>query len=124
MDVFGQRRILSAEALYSLRLKNSRSGQLSRITTLYRATEALLVDVRNVEEVSKKLLEINEAFGGFEEAHYAYNASLSGVLEEWASEGRYFQRKDQFDLNIKRWIDDVKIRSKLVKKRTSVLKIP
>lgn len=115
MDVFGRRRIHSAEALDSLRLKNSRSGHLSRITTLYRATEALLVDARNVEEVSKKLLEINEAFGRFEESHYAYIASLSRDLEVWASEGHYFQehcqRKDQFDLNIKQWIDDVKIRS-------------
>ncbi|KAL9986270.1 hypothetical protein ACROYT_G000387 [Oculina patagonica] len=115
MDEFGRRRIHSAEALDSLRLKNSRSGHLSRITTLYRATEALLVDARNVEEVSKKLLEINEAFSRFEESHFSYIASLSGDLEEWAKEGRYFQehcqRKDQFDLNIKRWIDDVKIRS-------------
>ena len=115
MDVFGRRRVHSAEALESLRFKNSRSGYLSRVTTLYRATEALLEDARNVEEVSKKLLEVNEAFGRFEKAHYEYVATLSGDLEEQASEGRYFQehcqRKVQFELNIKRWIDNVKFRS-------------
>lgn len=33
------------------------------------ATEALLVDARDVEEVSNKLLEVNEAFGSFEKAN-------------------------------------------------------
>ena len=102
MDMFGSRgrRVHSIEALESLRFKNSRSGCLVRVTTLCRATEALLEDAKNVE-VSKKLLEVNEAFGRFEKAHYEYIATLTGDLEEIESEGRYFQdhcqRKDIFD---------------------------
>ena len=79
MDAFatdGRRRIHSTGALDILRYKNSRSGYLSRVTTLFRVTEALLEDTRNVEEVSQKLLEINEAFGHFEKAHYEYIATL------------------------------------------------
>ena len=117
MEMFGsrgRRRVHSTEALESLRYKNSRSGCLARVTTLCRATEALLEDAKNVEEVSKKLLEVNEAFGRFEKAHYKYIATLTGDLEEIESEGRYFQehcqRKDIFDLNIKRWINEVKSR--------------
>ena len=119
MDMFGsrgRRRVYSTEALESLRFKNSRSGCLARVTTLCRATEALLEDTKNVEEVSKKLLEVNEAFGRFERAHYEYIATLTGDLVELANEGRYFQehcqRKDIFDSNIKRWIDEVKSRSR------------
>ena len=117
MDTFGsrgRRRVHSTEALESLRYKKSRSGCLARVTTLCRATEALLDDAKNVEEVSKTLLEVNEAFGRFEKAHYEYIATLTGDLEEIESEGRYYQkhcqRKDIFDLNIKRWIDEVKSR--------------
>ena len=119
MDVFGgrgRRRVHSTEALESLRFKNSRSGCLARVTTLCRETEALLEDARKVEEVSKKLLEVNEAFGRFEKAHYEYITTLTGDLEEIASENRYFQehcqRKDHFDSKIKRWIDEIKSRSK------------
>ena len=109
MDMFGsrgRRRVHSTEALEHLRYKNSRTGCLVRVTTLCRATEALQEDAKNVEEVLKKLLEVNEAFGHFEKAHYEYIATLT------ESEGRYFQkhcqRKDIFDSNIKRWINDVK----------------
>ena len=52
----------------------------------------------------------------FENAYYEYIATLTGDLEKIASEGRYFQehcqRKDHFDSNIKRWIDDDKSRSR------------
>ena len=89
---------------------------MARVTTLCRATEALLEDTKNVEEVLKKLLEVNDAFGRFERAHYGYIETLTGDLEELAYEGRYFQehcqRKDIFDSNIKRWIDEVKSRSR------------
>ena len=56
-----RRRVHSEDALDSVRLKNSRSGYLSRVTTLCRAAEVLLNDSKNVNEVSKKLLEIEEA---------------------------------------------------------------
>ena len=83
---------------------------------LCRATEALLEDARSIEEVSKKLLEVNEAFGHFGKAHFKYLAMLTGDIEEIATESRYFQehcqRKDHFDSNIKRWINEVKSRSK------------
>ena len=44
---------------------------------LCRAAEVLLNDSKNVNEVSKKLLEIKEAFSRFEEAHYDYFTPLS-----------------------------------------------
>ena len=56
-----RRRFHSEDALDSLRLKNSRAGYLSRITKLYRETEELLNDAKNVNEVSEKLLDIDEA---------------------------------------------------------------
>ena len=69
---------------------------------------------KNIEEVSKELVEVNEAFGRFEKAHCEYIATLTGDLEEIESEGRHFQehcqRKDIFDSNIKRWIDEVESR--------------
>ena len=70
-----RRRFHSEDALDSLRLKNSRAGYLSRITKLYRETEELLNDSKNVNEVSEKLLDIDEAFARFEEAHYDYIAT-------------------------------------------------
>ena len=104
----GRHRVHSVEALDRVRLKNSRSGYLSRVTTLCRAIESLLNDSKNANEVSEKLLEIEEAFSRFEKAHYDYIASLSGDLEEWENEARYFKerysRKMNFVSRIEQWI--------------------
>ena len=78
-----RRRFHSEDALDSLRLKNSGAGYLSRIIKLYRETEELLNDAKNVNEVSEKLLDIDQAFARFEMAHYDYIATLSGNLEQW-----------------------------------------
>ena len=78
-----RRRAHSAEALDNLSLKNSRSGCLSRVIVLYRATGALQEDAKNAREVSEKLLEIDEVFSRFEKAHYGYIATLTGNLEEF-----------------------------------------
>ena len=86
-----RRRFHSEDTLDTLRLKNSRAGYLSRITKLYRETEELLNDSKNVNEVSEKLLDIDEAFARFEKAHYDYISTLSGNLKEWESEARYFK---------------------------------
>ena len=60
---------------------------MSIITKLYRETEELLNDAKNVNEVSEKLLDIDEAFARFEKAHYDYYIpTISGNLEEWESE--------------------------------------
>ena len=56
-----RRRFHSEDTLDTLRLRNSRAGYLSRITKLYRETEELLNDAKNVNEVSEKLLDIDEA---------------------------------------------------------------
>ena len=63
-----RRRVHSEEAINSLRLKNSRSWYLLRVTALCRATKVLLNDAKTVDEVSEKLLEINKAFVRFERA--------------------------------------------------------
>ena len=86
-----RRRFHSEDTLDTLRLKNSRAGYLSRITKLYRETEELLNDAKNVNEVSEKFLEIDEAFVRFEKAHYDYISTLSGNLKEWESEALYFK---------------------------------
>ena len=108
-----RRRFHSEDTLDTLRLKNSRAGYLSRITKLYRETEELLNDSKNVNEVSEKLLDIDEAFARFEKAHYDYIATLSGNLEEWESEARYFKehcnRKMNFESRIEQWIHSVKV---------------
>ena len=108
-----RRRFHSEDALGSLRLKNSRAGYVSRITKLYRDTEELSNDAKNVNEVSEKLLDIDEAFARFEKAHYDYIATLSGNLEEWGSEARYFKeqcnRKMNFESRIERRIHSVKV---------------
>ena len=109
-----RRRVHSEDALDSVRLKNSRSGYLSRATTLCRTTEVLLNDSRNVNEVSKKLLEIEEAFSRFEKTHYDYVATLSGDLEEWESEARYFKehfhRKMEMVAKTQRWIENFRFK--------------
>jgi len=81
-ECLGRRQVHSEEDLESVCLKNSRAGHLSRVTTLCRATENLLSDAKNVDGVTNKLQEINEAFSRFEKAHYDYIATLSGDLEE------------------------------------------
>ena len=50
-----RRRVLSTDAVESLRLKNSRSGYLSKVTQLFRSIEELQQDTRNVDEVSEKI---------------------------------------------------------------------
>ena len=86
---------------------------MSRITKLYRETEELLNNAKNVNEVSEKLLDIDEAFARFEKAHYDYIATLSGNLEEWEIEARYFKehcnRKMSFESRIDEWIHSVKV---------------
>ena len=77
-----RRRAQSAEALDSLRLKNSRSGCLSRVTAVYRAIGVLQEDAKHVREVSEKLLEIDEVFSRFEKGHYGHITKLTGNLEE------------------------------------------
>jgi len=76
---------------------------------LCRAAEVSLSDSKNVNEVSKKLLEIEEAFSRFEKAHYDYITTLSaGDLEEWECQARYlkehFHRKMEIVARIQRWI--------------------
>ena len=75
-----RRRVHSEDALNGMRLKNSRSRYLSRVTTLCRAAEVLLNDSKNVDEVSKKLLEIEEAFSRFEKAHYDFVATENYLI--------------------------------------------
>ena len=108
-----RRRFHSEDALGSLRLKNSRAGYVSRITKLYRETGELSNDAKNVNDVSEILLDIDEAFARFEKAHYDYIATLSGNLEEWESEARYFKehcnRKMNFESRIEQWIHSVKV---------------
>ena len=111
-DSLRRRRVHSEDALDSVRLKNSRSGYLSRVTTLCRTVKVLLNDSRNVNEVSKKLLEIEEAFSRFEKAHYDYVATLYGDLEQWECEARYFKehfhRKMETVARIQQWIENAK----------------
>ena len=95
-----RRRFHSEDALDSLRLKNSGAGYLSRIINLYRETEELLNDAKNVNEVSEKLLDIDQAFARFEKAHYDYIGTLSGNLEEWENEARYFKEHCNRKINI------------------------
>ena len=47
----------SDEALDDVRLKNSRAGYLSRVTTFRRSIEPLFSDIQNVNEVAEKILE-------------------------------------------------------------------
>ena len=108
-----RRRDHSEEALDSVRLKNSRAGHLSRVTVLFRATDVLLNDSRNVNEVAEKLLDIDEAFAPFEKAYYDYFATLpSENLEEWEGEARYFKehcnQKFNFVSRIEGWIRNAK----------------
>ena len=108
-----RRRVHSEEALDSVRLKNSRAGHLSGVTALFRATDVLLNDSRNVNEVAEKLLEIDEVFARFEKAHHDYFATLpSENLEEWEREARYFKehcnRKLNFVSRIEGWIRNAK----------------
>ena len=63
--------------------------------------------------VSKKLLEIEEAFSRFEKAHYDYVATLSaGDLEELECQARYFKehfhRKMETIARIQRWIENAR----------------
>ena len=58
---------------------------------MYRETEELLNDAKNVNEVSEKFLDIDEAFARFEKAHYDYISTLSGNLKNWEGEARYFK---------------------------------
>lgn len=53
--------------------------------------EVLLNDFRNVNEVFKKLLEIEEVFFCFEKVYYDYVVILFGDLEEWECEVCYFK---------------------------------
>ena len=108
-----RRRVHSEDALDSMRLKNSCSGYLSRVTTLCRAAKVLLNDSKNVNEVSNKLLEIEEAFSCFERAHYDYVVTLSaGDLEELECQARYlkehFHRKMETVARIQRWIENAR----------------
>ena len=104
-DSLRRRRVHSEDTLDSIRLKNSCSGYLSRVKTLCRTIEVLLNDSTIVSEVSKKLLEIKEAFSRFEKAHYDYVAPLFGDLEEWECEARYckehFHRKMETVVRLK-----------------------
>ena len=99
-----RRRGYSDEALDNVRLKNSRAGYLSRVTTLRRSIEPLFSDIRNVNEVAEKILEIDNAFHCFEKAHYDYIATISDDAEEWQREARYFteqtRKKVDFDARV------------------------
>ena len=87
------RRMHSTDAVESLRLKNSRSGYLSRITALYRSIQELQQDKRNVQEVSEKMSALEEAFGRYQRSHFEYVATLSKHREEWEDEANYFRKK-------------------------------
>ena len=95
-----------------MRLKNSRAGYLSRVTTLRRSIEPLFSDIQNVNEVAEKILEIDNAFHCFEKAHYDYIATISDDTEEWQREARYFteqtRKKVDFDARVEKWIHNAK----------------
>ena len=107
-----RRQTHSEDALDSVRLKNLRSGNLSRVMTLCRAAKVLLNDSRNVNEVSKKLWEIQEAFSRFHKAHFDYVTTLSGDLEEWECEARYFKEHFHWIMEtvarIQQWIENAR----------------
>ena len=104
-----RRRVLSTDAVESLRLKNSRSGYLSKVTQLFRSIEELQQDTRNVDEASEKILALKEAFGRFQRAHFEYVATLRDDPEAWDEEARYFRehcrRRVEFEQSVKQWID-------------------
>ena len=104
-----RRRVLSTDAVESLRLRNSRSGYLSKVTQLFRSIEELQQDTRNVDEVSEKILALEEAFGRFQRAHFEYVATLRDDPEEWDEEARYFRehcrRRVEFEQSVNQWID-------------------
>ena len=56
---------------------------------------------------------IDEPLARFEKAHYDYIATLSGNLEEWEIEARYFKehcnRKMNFESRTEQWIHSVKV---------------
>ena len=107
-----RRRGYSDETLDNARLKNSRAGYLSRVTTLRRSIEPLFNDIRNVNEVAEKILEIGNAFHCFEKAHYDYIAMISDDAKEWQEEARYFteqtRKKMDFDAKVEKWIHNAK----------------
>ena len=58
-------------------------------------------------------MDIDEAFARFERAHDDYITTLSGNLEEWKRDARYFKehcnRKTNFESRIEQWIHSVKV---------------
>ena len=105
-----RRRVLSTDAVESRRLKNSRSGYLSKVTALYRSIQELQQDKGNVQEVSEKMSALEEAFDCFQKSHFDYVATLSKHREEWEDEAHYFRehrhKRVEFDSNVRRWIDN------------------
>ena len=55
---------------------------MSRVETLRRSIEPLFNDIRNVNEVAEKIIEIDDAFHCFENAHFDYIAMISDDAEE------------------------------------------
>ena len=85
---------------------------MSRVATLRRSIEPLFNDIRNVNEVAEKIIEIDDAFHCFENAHFDYIATISDDAEERQKEARYFTeqicKKMDFDAKVEKWIHNVK----------------
>ena len=102
----------SDEAIDNMRLKNSRAGYLSRVTTLRRSIEPLFNDITNVNEVAEKLRKIDNAFHCFEKAYYDHIATVSDDAKEWQKEAQYSTEqtctKMDFDAKVENWIHNEK----------------
>lgn len=94
------------EGLESLQLKNSRSGHVARLTSLYRTIESLTVEFGNMEEVSTLMAEVEESFRRFQTVHHKYFATFNESTDQ-EREVRYydeqFRRKLLFQMMIEQW---------------------
>jgi len=93
-------------------LKHVRTGYVGKLTSFYRVIDFLVESgPDNVDIVSTKLQDLNEAFNRFSRAHYEYYSALEP--EDQEGENVYYndhlQRKLTIELRVKSWIEENEI---------------
>ena len=100
-----------SEGIY--RLKRTRAGKKANVTKLRNEVQQLMADYKNIDKVSEKFVEVDNAMKTFRDAHLKYHAELTDEFDIDESKEYYDSEESKVSRrldNITAWINSEKRR--------------
>ena len=90
-----------SERIY--RLKRTRAGKKANVTKLRNEVQQLMADYKNIDKVSEKFVELDNAMQTFRDAHLKYHAELTDEFDIDESKEYY----DSEEAKVSRLLNDI-----------------